>query len=124
MMSLAKQRGMTLIGMMFMASIFGLLIVAGLRILPLYIDGQKMESIFKALEKNGDGSMGRQEVVRFIQNRMDINQMEYQHFDLSSIKIDASSGGGKRVTLQYELRAPIMGNLDAVASFSHTATVR
>ncbi|MEW6764824.1 MAG: DUF4845 domain-containing protein [Pseudomonadota bacterium] len=123
-MELKKQRGMTLIGMLFMASIAGVLIVSGLNILPMYIDAQKMGSIFRALEKDGDGSMSRPDIVRFIQNRMDINQMEYDHFDLSAMKIESTPGGGKRVRLDYELRSPLMGNLDAVASFSHEVVIR
>lgn len=119
-----QQRGMTFIGLLFMASIAGVLIVAGLNILPMYIDAQKMGSIFRALEKNGSASMSRPEVVRFIQNRMDINQMEYERFDLNAIRIEGTPGGGKRVSLDYELRSPLMGNLDAVASFSHEVVIR
>ncbi len=119
-----QQRGMTFIGLLFMASIAGVLIVAGLNILPMYIDAQKMGSIFRALERDGSGSMSRPEVVRFIQNRMDINQMEYERFDLNAIRIEGTPGGGKRVSLDYELRSPLMGNLDAVASFSHEVVIR
>lgn len=123
-MGLKHQQGMTIIGLLISAAIAGTLIVAGLNILPLYLEDQKMGSIFRALEKDGDGSMGRQDIVRFIHTRMDINQMEHDYVDLGAMTIDGTPGGGKRVAVEYEARAHLMGNLDAVATFNHEVVIR
>jgi len=83
-----------------------------------------MSTIFKSLEKDGEGGMSRVEIVKFIQNRMDINQIESDQVDLGGIEVEGTPGGGKRVRLEYEARAPLMGNLDAVATFHHEVIVR
>ncbi|TQV64663.1 MAG: DUF4845 domain-containing protein [Halothiobacillaceae bacterium] len=123
-MGLKQQRGMTFIGLLMVASVAGVLIVSGLNILPLYLQDQKMSTIFKSLEKDGEGGMSRVEIVKFIQNRMDINQIESDQVDLGGIEVEGTPGGGKRVRLEYEARAPLMGNLDAVATFHHEVIVR
>lgn len=122
-MSLKRQRGVSFFGILFVGSFLGLLIVSGLNIMPLYLDDMKLSSIFKSLEKEGSASMTRKEVIQFIQRRMDINQMEYDDFGLSELKIESMPGNTKRISLEYEARAHVIGNLDAVASFSHEAIV-
>jgi hypothetical protein len=112
---------MTFIGLLITASFLGVLIVAGLNVLPLYLNDQKMSSIFRSLEKEGNGEMSRHEIVKFIQKRMEINDLE---IDLDGLEVEGTPGNGKRVVLEYEARAPLLGNLDAVATFRHEVIVR
>ncbi|MFZ5466445.1 MAG: DUF4845 domain-containing protein [Pseudomonadota bacterium] len=118
-----QQRGMTFIGLLITASFLGVLIVAGLNVLPLYLDDQKMSSIFRSLEKEGNGEMTRNEIVKFIQTRMDINEID-EKIVLEGVLVEPTPGNGKRVVFEYEARAPLLGNLDAVATFRHEVIVR
>lgn len=123
MMGYKQQRGMTFIGLLITASFLGVLVVAGLNILPLYLDDMKMTSIFRALEKEGNGQMSRSEIVKFIQTRMDINEID-EKIELEGVLVEPTPGNGKRVVFEYEARAPLLGNLDAVATFHHEVVVR
>ncbi|HET19660.1 MAG TPA: DUF4845 domain-containing protein [Chromatiales bacterium] len=122
-MGYKQQRGMTFIGLLITASFLGVLIVAGLNVLPLYLDDQKMSNIFRSLEKDGSGDMTRHDIVKFIESRMYINQID-EKIDLDGIKVEPTPGNGKRVVFEYEGRAPLIGNLDAVASFHHEVVIR
>lgn len=123
-MELKRQRGMTFIGLLMTASVLGVLVVSGLNILPLYLQDQKMGTIFRSLEKDGEGNMSRADIVKFIQNRMDINQIERDEIDLGNLRVESTPGNGKRVTLEYEARGHLLANLDAVASFRHEVVIR
>ncbi|MGC8731166.1 MAG: DUF4845 domain-containing protein [Halothiobacillaceae bacterium] len=114
---------MTFIGLLISASFLGVLIVASLNVLPLYLDDQKMSSIFRSLEKEGNGEMTRHEIVKFIERRMQINDIDEQ-ISLDDLKVEAMPGNGKRVEFEYEARAPLLGNLDAVATFRHEVIIR
>ncbi|MEW5972745.1 MAG: DUF4845 domain-containing protein [Pseudomonadota bacterium] len=122
-MGYKQQRGMTFIGLLITASFLGVLIVAGLNVLPLYLDDQKMSSIFRSLEKEGNGEMTRNEIIKFIQTRMDINEID-EKIVLEGVLVEPTPGNGKRVVFEYEARAPLLGNLDAVATFRHEVIVR
>lgn len=121
-MGYRQQRGMSFIGILITASFLGVLIVAGLNILPLYLDDMKMTSIFRALEKEGNGQMSRSEIVKFVQNRLDINDID-DKIALDDLQVEAIPGNGKRVVFEYEARAPLLGNLDAVATFYHEVII-
>jgi len=122
-MGYRQQRGMTFIGLLITASFLGVLIVAGLNVLPLYIDDQKMSSIFRSLEKEGNAQMSRSEIIKFIQSRMEINDID-DKITLEGVQIESTPGNGKRVVFEYEARAPLLGNLDAVATFHHEVIIR
>ncbi|MEF3193004.1 MAG: DUF4845 domain-containing protein [Halothiobacillaceae bacterium] len=118
-----QQRGMSFFGLLLTASFLGVLIVAGLNILPLYLDDQKMNSIFRSLEKEGKGEMTRNEIIKFIQTRMKVNDID-KKIPIDEVRIEPIPGNGKRVVFEYEARAPLLGNLDAVATFRHEVIVR
>lgn len=122
-MGYKQQRGMTFIGLLITASFLGVLIVAGLNVLPLYLDDMKVATIFRALEKEGSGQMSRAEIAKFIQGRMDINDID-DKIALDGLQVEATPGNGKRVVFEYEARAPLLGNLDAVATFRHEVIIR
>lgn len=123
MMGNRQQRGMSFVGLLITAGFLGMLAVAGLNILPLYLDDMKMANIFRALEKEGNAQMSRNEIVKFIQGRMEINDID-EKIPLDGVQVEPTPGNGKRVRFEYEARAPLLGNLDAVASFRHEVVIR
>ena len=123
MMQMQKQRGMGFVTLFIILSIAGVAAIAAMKIVPLYMNDGSVASAFKTLEKQGDGGMSRSDVVNFIQKRLYINQLD-EVIPLETLKVESAPGGGKRVTLDYEARATVMGNLDAVAKFSHSVVVR
>lgn len=122
-MNIKYQCGMSFVGLLITASFVGVLAVGALNVLPLYLDDMKLDAIFRSLEKEGNAQMSRNEIVKFIQGRMDVNDIE-DKITLDGLQVEATAGNAKRVVLEYEARARLLGNLDAVATFRHEATIR
>ncbi len=123
MMRIRTQRGMGFVTLFILLSIGGVAAVAGMKIVPLYLNDASVASAFKTLEKQGDGGMNLKDAREFIQKRLYINQLD-EKIPLDTLKVESVAGGMKRISLDYEARANVMGNLDAVAKFSHSVTVR
>ena len=122
-MQMKSQRGMGFVTLFIILSIAGIAAVAGMKIVPLYLNDASVDSAFKAVEKQGGGSMTKPEIKAFIEKRLYINQLD-EKIPLDGLTVESATGGGKRVTLKYEARDVVMGNLEAVATFEHTITVR
>ncbi|MEW5838004.1 MAG: DUF4845 domain-containing protein [Pseudomonadota bacterium] len=122
-MRMQAQRGIGFVTLFIMLSVAGVLAVAGMKILPLYLDDASVSSAFAALEKQKDPSMSKADVKTFIEKRLYINQLD-EKIPLDSLKVESAPGGGKTISMKYESRATVMGNLDAVAVFVHSVTVR
>ena len=122
-MRINTQRGMGFVTLFIILSIAGIAAVAGMKIVPLYLNDASVQSAFAALAKQSDPNMGRPEAKAFILKRLYVNQLD-EKIPLETLKVESAPGGGKKVSLEYEARATVMGNLDAVARFSHSAVVR
>lgn len=120
MRELQGQQGMSLVGILLTAAFLGTLAIAGLRVLPLYLTDLTVGSIFRSLEKDAHADMSRAEIVEFIQKRMEINGID-EKIELHGLRVEPLKDQGKRVVFEYEARAPLLGNLDAVARFRHEA---
>ena len=122
-MRIHTQRGMGFVTLILILSAVGIAAVAGMKIVPLYLDDGAVASAFGALEKNKDPNMSKQEVKAFIEKRLYINQLD-EKIPLDSLKVESAPGGGKTISMEYEARATVMANLDAVATFKHSVVVR
>jgi len=114
---LSRQRGMTIIGLLMAAVSVGFIAILVMKVVPMYVNDQKVSNIFAAIAEE---SGGEREIRASIARRMTVNMVN--HVELSDFKME-SVGRGTRVTLDYEARAHIVGNLYVVAEFKHQAQV-
>ncbi len=123
-MKIRAQRGMGFVTLFIILSIAGVAAVAGMKIVPLYMDDMAVSSAFENLAKqSGSGSLSKAEISGLITKRLYINQLD-EKIPLTNLKVESGQGGGKKVSLDYEARATVMGNLDAVATFTHSVVLR
>jgi len=123
-MQIDSQRGMGFVTLFIILSIAGVAAVAGMKIVPLYMDDMAVSSAFENLAKQSDaGNLTKAEVAGLINKRLYINQLD-EKIPLTNLKVESGQGGGKKISLDYEARATVMGNLDAVATFSHSVVLR
>jgi len=116
-----KQRGMTLIGMLFVAAVAGIFLLAGIRLVPIYLEYLKVETTLREVKKDLDGSnAGPGQIRRAIERRFDIEAVRaISHRD---IEIERSANG-YLVTADYEGRAPFLGNVYLVMDFDKSVEV-
>lgn len=109
------QQGMTFWGMMVVVSVsmfFGLL---ALRLFPVYSDDFKISRALDSLTR-GSEERRREDIVEQFRRQLEVNDViSISHKDL---KLEPK-GSGFFATLDYEVRVPIIHNVDAVVKFSH-----
>ena len=121
MISISKQRGATFVFWVFFAALIGFLLMLGIKLFPVYYKGFATEKIIEdlALEMGGK-KPSKKQLWQSIERRLDINSLSgvsREHFVYSRDK-DAVEFG-----LDYEVRVPIIHNLDAVAKFDQRQTI-
>ena len=117
--AVGRQRGMSLLGLIFTAFVVFFIAILLMKVVPLYLADQKITSIFHQLK---DFSGDRREIVATIDKQLDINEID-DRFSAKDFKIQPAGNGGYNVTFNYEGRAAIFGNLSIVADFKHQAHV-
>lgn len=114
-----KQRGITALGLLLILMIFGFFVLLVIRLVPVYLEHMSVASSIKSLEQEvGIADKSPQEVRTLLTRRLEINSVDNFKYDLIKIK---NEKGKLLVSLDYEVRVPILANVDAIVSFSeHT----
>lgn len=110
-----KQRGLTLISLIFLLGIIGFFVLLILKISPIYLNHSKVVNALAALEESENlTSMTRQEIQSSLDKRFNMNYVE--HVTRDDINIVAQPGY-VRVNIDYDRIEPILGNLSVLVEF-------
>jgi Tfp pilus assembly major pilin PilA len=116
-----RQQGMTLIGMVIVAFIGGIFVLAAIRLIPLYLEYMKIDSALVAMKADLDGSnAGPAQIRTSLERRFDID-------DVKTIRprdvIIERTPNGYHVRADYEGRAPFIANIYFVIDFDKAVEV-
>lgn len=122
MLALKKQKGITFIGLVSGLSFVAILLMLGMRIVPMYLESFSIRSTLVSL--NDVKSVN-------ITSEKDIRQLVERRFGINNITVIKATdviikrvGDNKyTVTADYEIRTAIIGNLSAVASFHESTEI-
>ena len=109
-----KQRGASALGMLVGVSALVACVTLLLKLGPHYIDWQTMKSVFDGLPKNVN-TMSKDEIKVALSKRFRVNSL--RDFDLKEILTIDRQKTGTVLIVHYEVREPIIGNVDAVLTF-------
>lgn len=116
-----KQQGMTLIGMVIVAFIAGIFVLAALRLTPIYLEYMNIDSALKSMKRDLDGSnAGPAQIRTAMGRRFDIDNVK--SLNARDIKIERTANG-YNVAAQYESRAPFVANVAFLVSFDKSVEV-
>lgn len=116
-----KQQGMTLIGMVIVAMIAGVFVLAGIRLVPVYLEYMKIDSTLDAVKRDLDGSnAGPAQIRTSISRRFDIDSV--RAITAKDIEIDRTANGYK-VQAKYEGRTPFIANVYFAVEFDKSVEV-
>ncbi len=109
------QRGITGVGIMLILILVAFIGLIGLKLLPVYLEHYQIKSILSSLKSERElATQPPQEVWRAMAKRMGVNDITaIGREDVVIQKIPS----GISVTVDYEARRNLMGNVDLVASF-------
>ena len=114
-----NQRGITLIGFVVMLALVGVLAYLGMKVFPIYEQFFSVRSAMKGVASEpGVGQMDPAKIKDLFFRRLYVN---YADEDLKpeNIKIERKDNG-YTLQVQYEVRRPLIADLDIVGKFDKT----
>ena len=110
-----RQGGITLLGFIFVAGLVGFLLFMGIKLFPMYSEYYAVKSALKSLAAEpGVGNYSPGKIQDLFFRRLNISYAENikkEHVNI--VRKDA----GWQMDVQYEVRKPMIANLDAVGRF-------
>ncbi len=89
---------------------------------PIYIDDFAVQGALDGLKREPRlAEFSDEEIRKLIGRHLDVNNV--RNFDReNNILIEEAENGGVTVRIKYEVRTPIVHNIDTVVSFDHSHT--
>ena len=117
-MKYRKQKGMTLIGFVIVLSLVVFATYIGLKIGPLYLEYYSVVNAMDGVAKErGSAQYTPFEIKRKVLDRLYIS---YSAESVGEKNIKIVRRNGVQLRVVYEVRKPVIGNLDVVAAFDRT----
>ncbi|MBL8445991.1 MAG: DUF4845 domain-containing protein [Zoogloeaceae bacterium] len=116
-----KQAGVSLIGMLIIVSLGAFILLLGFRALPAYSEYFAVQKILNAIAKESNSDTSVADIRRNFEKRADI---EYVQTVGASDLVVEKQGGKVALSMEYERRVPIAGNVSLVFAFNPTSSAR
>lgn len=119
----SRQRGVGFAGWLILILVFGGLLTVGTKLFPVYMDHSTMSNLLdKIAEEDGMAEKPKSEINKIVTNRFKLNNI--RNFDVDqNIQVNRTKNG-TQVVLDYEVRLPVIANLDVIASFNKEVELR
>ncbi len=118
---MAHQSGMTMISMIIVMVFLLFQIVIAMNVIPVYMTDSSVKSLMEKLPDDAKiRKASTQEMKGLIMKRISMNSI--YSIKPSHVKIK-KAGGERLVTIEYEPRGKLIGNLEYVVSFKHEAKI-
>ncbi len=118
---LDRQRGMTAIGWLIVLGLIAFFTLITLRLVPLYLEYSKVTSVLESLQNEpGITRKPKSEIYKLIERRFDVNDV--RNVDPKVARIEMRNGK-LTVTMDYERRTNIAGNVDVIVKFNKSVEV-
>lgn len=115
-----RQRGISFIGFIVVLAVVGFFLFLGMRIGPTYMEYVTIRNAVKTVA-NQPPSADPGAIREAIRRQM---QIDYSaNFRPEFVRVQRDSSGAS-ILLKYEIRKPLIYNLDFVARFEYTAPIR
>ena len=113
-----KQGGMTLTSFLMVLAVVGFALYVGMKLFPMYQEYYSVRSAMKGLANEpGVADMDPAKIQDLFFRRLYINYSE--NVKPQNVKFERTEGGWK-MRVNYEVRRPLVGNLDVVGRFDST----
>jgi hypothetical protein len=110
------QGGMTLIGFVIVLAVIGFAAYIGMKLVPMYSEYYAVKSALKGLKAEpGIANQAPAKIQDLFFRRLYISYSE--NVKPSNVTLERADGGWV-MSVDYEVRKPLIGNLDVVGKFS------
>jgi hypothetical protein len=117
-----KQRGVTMIGWIFLLTPMVIVLYAAIRVGPVYLNYWRIVDSMKktAVEMKSDETLTQQSIRNSLAKRFDIGYVD--KIDARDIEVKKGETGWE-MTASYDGVAPFMANVNIVISFDKTVVI-
>lgn len=116
-----NQRGMTMLSWLVVLAILVFFMLIGIKMIPTYLENYSIQQVLKHMEADRDvRTMSAMEIRKSFMKRLKINSV--YDFDRDAIKIKKEKSGTS-ITVDYEIRKPVAGNVAILMTFSESAVI-
>ena len=116
-----RQRGMSSVGWIFVAGIFGLLLITFFKIFPMYYDNFKLKTSLEALQHDTSiDPKSKSAIWNSLKKRLYINEVRFIRLDNITMQ---RKDGKTTVTVSYETRQDYIANLFIGGRFVETIVI-
>jgi len=113
-----KQRGLTLIGFLIVLSLVIFASFIGMKIVPIYMEYSSVVSAMNGVaSERGNANLSPYDIKVKVLNRLYVS---YSAENVKERHIKVTRGNGVNLRIAYEVRKPVIANLDVVAKFDKT----
>ena len=114
-----KQQGMTFLGFLVIAVLAGMLVFAGLRLTPVYLEYMKIVSVLDGAKKEFEGTgVELATLRRYIQRRFDVEAVTI--IRVQDMHLSKRGSGGYILRVNYAHKAPYIANIKFVVDLQQT----
>ncbi len=113
------QGGITLIGFVVVLAVVGMFAYIGMQLFPMYSEFYSVKAALKGLQTEpGIANQDPAKVKDLFFRRLYISYSE--NVKPENVKLERGPSGGWKMDVNYEVRKPVIGNLDVVGKFTAT----
>ncbi|MBS3745121.1 MAG: DUF4845 domain-containing protein [Wenzhouxiangellaceae bacterium] len=117
---ISKQRGMTLIGFLFVLAAALFVAYIAMKLVPIYLNHYSVVTSMKSLAEEPDVANMSEGRIRDLLSRK-FTTSYVKHVTARDIEVVRSTG--IEIVAEYEVREDLIGNLDAVVSFKRVQSL-
>jgi hypothetical protein len=124
---LARQRGTSLIGLLFWCALIGGAALVAMKLFPIYNEKWKAVAAMKSVANQpGIADMSPSDIRKFILKNFEISDLDT--FDERNLPqafkvLRSKTGGGRVMQFAYEIRRPFFGELDLVMKMNESINI-
>ena len=119
-----KQQGVTAITLIIIFAVFAFFLLTGLKLFPAYNEFFSVQSAMKGLaQEENIGKMTRKQMWNGLYKRFDINSVNTPTYDDLYVEYNRTTKM-REISIYYEYRVPLFGNVDAIMTFDAPIEVR
>lgn len=112
----SRESGITLLGFLIVLVVLGFFAFIAMKLVPVYQEYYSVVGAMKGVaEEAGAAKFRTADVQNRMDRRFDISYVE--NLSYKDVKVAKTKTGQKVIWAKYEVRKPLMGNLDFVAKF-------
>ncbi|HYM41537.1 MAG TPA: DUF4845 domain-containing protein [Steroidobacteraceae bacterium] len=105
----SRQRGVTALGWLFLLTPLVIVVYAGVRLAPVYLNYMKVVRALDLVASDSTGNSDPRAILTTIDKHFEIDMVDYP--TTKDIKVTRAETGGYKVEASYDDEAPLFGNI-------------